>query len=112
MTWRRGYGNALPNPDSLASLPRLTTLGASTDRRRLVVSERLRAAEQDRPAREPLLSSRGAAQLYFCSSAGGMSPVFLIVANAPGDERYWISNLAAAGSFAPEATPAENTVTF
>jgi hypothetical protein len=69
----------------------------------------------ERQAREPRSSRRGSvfrAALFLFFRRRGMRPVFLIVAKALGDERYWVSNLAAAGSFALGATPAENTGTF
>src|SRR5580658_7667970 len=107
MTWRRVTVTPCPTPIVSAACLGHDAWGDDCTK----AAGRQRKTARGRPAREP--SCPGAAQLYFCSSAvGGMRPVFLIVANAPGDERYWISNLAAAGSFAREATPAENTVTF
>jgi hypothetical protein len=102
----------LAPPLNLTFSPRATAYGEKG--RAVPSAKKPRAWTANRRA-SPLVAARGScpARLYFCSSAaGGMRPVFLIVAKAPGDERYWISNLAAAGSFAPEATPAANTVTF
>ncbi len=98
----------------LAPLLNLTFSSRAEKGRAVPSAKKPRAWTANRRA-SPLVAARGScpARLYFCSSAaGGMRPVFLIVAKAPGDERYWISNLAAAGSFALEATPAANTVTF
>jgi hypothetical protein len=50
---------------------------------------------------------------YFCEfEVTGSSPLFLIVAIAAGDARNSMSVLAAFGSLAPAAMPAENTVIF
>src|SRR4051812_6544529 len=50
---------------------------------------------------------------HFCSAdVTGSKPLFLIAAVAAGDARQLMSALAASGSFALAATPAENTVIF